>query len=114
MKRQFHGKSNLKDTYTYDNIYKIEINDNFIIHGKGFCIQKNLYNIAGYETSVVKPTSNSLLFTFAGYLNLTNSDIVENLDVSDVTSMNGAFMNTLKLDVIWQWQSLNNNTVLLI
>jgi flavodoxin len=109
----FMASPNLKDTYTYDNIYKIEINDNFIIHGKGdFAYRKNLYNIAGYETNVVKkPTSNSLLFTFAGCMNLTNSDIVENLDVSDVTSMNGAFMNTLKLDVtLWQWQSLNNNT----
>ena len=109
----FMASPNLKDTYTYDNIYKIEINDNFIIHGKGdFAYRKNLYNIAGYETTVVKkPTSNSLLFTFAGCLNLTNSDIVENLDVSDVTSMNGTFMNTLKLDVtLWQWQSLNNNT----
>ena len=43
---------NLKDTYTYDNIYKIEINDNFIIHGKGdFAYRKNLYNIR-YETIV--------------------------------------------------------------
>jgi len=109
----FMASPNLKDTYTYDNIYKIEINDNFIIHGKGdFAYRKNLYNIAGYETNVVKkPTSNSLLFTFAGCMNLTNSNIVENLDVSDVTSMNGAFMNTLKLDVtLWQWQSLNDNT----
>ncbi len=109
----FMASPNLKDTYTYDNIYKIEINDNFIIHGKGdFAYRKNLYNIAGYETNVVKkPTSNSLLFTFAGCMNLTNSDVVENLDVSDVSSMNGAFMNTLKLDVtLWQWQSLNNNT----